>query len=193
MPANFYQNKNMSINPEKFESRFQTKQETERIELQEVLVKIAKLFRNLPSEKEVLEAEEKQDKILREFVEGNSLENFNKQPDIEQPGKVDFSNLNILSEVMHKLEFDEDLIEKTIAHEGAHAKEIERLGLVPKFSMRFFNTEKNRRRCIPATSFDLPEQGNEEELRKALKIILEAPLDLSDRDQKQLKMYEKKL
>jgi len=174
--------------PEK--STEETAEEREERIINEKIREIADVLGNLPSEEEVAAAEEKIDACLEKFVRGGSLEKFHKEPDIDIPGKVEFPDFNILAKVMRIMGFEEDLIKQTVEHESAHIKEAKKFGFEPKLYLKFFKTKEEKKECQPWFQIELPKRGDEEELRKNLKIIVEAPLELSESDLKTLDMYE---
>lgn len=131
--------------------------------------------------------DEKEAKVLNDFISGKkSLAEYHEcdpRGDELMPGEVLLSSLADLKRALKLLIGDEELVNELTEHEADHYREAVRLGFNPKILIRFIGKEHLR----PAIQFNLPKEGDEEILRNHLRIIIEAPIELSDLDKEQSK------
>ena len=80
----------------------------------------------------------------------------------------------------------EEEVRETIAHENEHMTESLVLGVDPIYQIQFVQTKLEGLGLYPSVNFEFPDSMLEEEQRRILSEIIEAPEDLSDRDKSQL-------
>ncbi|MEX2012958.1 MAG: hypothetical protein WD967_00970 [Candidatus Levyibacteriota bacterium] len=128
------------------------------------------------------------DALLRSFISGErtraQLEaDFSNLPEYG----VILANLNDFALGLEIAGFSNEDRQEMIEHESEHTEGAERLGFKSDFTIVFVRTEDGRLKLNPGTTIrELPEKLSDEELRAALREVIGAPHDLSDRDRNQL-------
>lgn len=134
--------------------------------------------------------DEEESKLLNRFLNGEitltEYHALDRSNDELSPGEVAVSNEN---ELLHSLIFllhDEALARELTEHEVDHYREAIRLGFVDsRYIIRFFTNDG----CISlraAITLVLPKQGDEDQIRQHIRIIIGAPHELSDLDLMQI-------
>lgn len=129
-----------------------------------------------------------EDDIMRAFVNGeiDSAEYQEKMDALNNNSGI--AACNTPEEFEHsliRLGFSDDMIEDMLEHEISHYNKAVRLGITPTFQLQFMRNENGKLSMYPSIAFDFS-QISEEEARRALRVIIEAPDELSPRDKRQL-------
>lgn len=136
-----------------------------------------------------LEYAEKQDEaeadLINDFLSGRiSLEKYHATDSIQRStdGVLELKNLNELKFFLDQLLNDESLAQELYEHEAEHYAEIIAVGWKAKILFRFFRDNKGKISGRPGIDLEVPKAGDENEIRRILRAILEAPEDQSDLD-----------
>jgi hypothetical protein len=163
---------------------------TERIDFVSLIAMLEKAKENAKPLTEAEIQDEQESKLLSNFINGKiSLKEYHEQDTRGQnltSGEIELPSIPALLKAITYLIGDEELAQELVDHETDHYNEALRLGFVrSKIVLRFF-TEDGDLSFRPGIVLALPDSGDEEQIRQHLKIIIEAPQELSDLDQKQI-------
>jgi hypothetical protein len=105
-------------------------------------------------------------------------------------GALEFGTLPEYSRVLKAIGFPKELVEEILAHENAHMNLIESYGISGAYTVQFYkehdtDPEAKFFGIHPSVSYGLAEETDDEK-RRILKEIIEAPKDLSEYDLAQL-------
>jgi hypothetical protein len=153
--------------------------------------KIEQAITVAPSLKEVERNDEKEAALLNEFISGkiSLLEYHARSTHNDEPaaGEVVVPSMETLLESLKNLLHDEELCRELVDHEADHFNEAIRLGFPDtKILLRFFR-ENGELSVRAAIALMLPKIGDEDLIRRHLRVIIEAPAELSDIDVQQTK------
>ena len=98
------------------------------------------------------------------------------------PGTVEFVNLDEMRSCLVELLRDEALADELTHHEKEHWEQVQEFGWQAKLLFRFFRDEQNALSGRPGVQPKIPRTGDEDEIRRKLKLIIEAAHDPSDTD-----------
>ena len=118
---------------------------------------------------------------LREYKEKEAEHNL-----LQEAGVIKVSSLSEMYNAIYATIGNEEIARELVEHERSHCKEIEALGFGFELLLRFFKNENNIISFRPSISVDIPEDGNEDQIREKLKIIIGAPIYISDSDERKL-------
>lgn len=158
----------------------------------EILGVVSETFKNSPTAEECSVAERRNDRLLRQFIRGGSLKKFNDAKDVPIPGVVKILDFDMLEEVLFCLKLPEDEIEGIINHEKAHFDEAEKAGFSPRIIICISRHKNGKKYFLPSIVLELPNEGDEEVARQAIKKILVAPEDPSTSDHYKLHWFNSK-
>jgi len=151
--------------------------------------KIGEIRNNPPTEEELDIFTKKMDLRLKNFINGGSLEELEIEG--SEPGSIELPDFDLMSKVLLNLGLDEELVRELVEHEQAHYREMVNLNFIPKINLTFFKQSDGSTGLKPSVSFDIPKDADPEVCRRHLRIILEAPIDLSPSDQERVDFYKK--
>lgn len=132
------------------------------------------------------EADLQEMELLSDFINGEiGLKEYHRRTlneGILAPGEIELPSLEEMHKALSKILGDEELATELVEHEKAHFEEAIKLGFAgTKLIIRFFKADDGLS-LRPAFKILIPKEGDEEEIRKHLRIIIEAPQELSDLD-----------
>ncbi len=160
-------------------------------EFQELLKQLEAADRAAPPIAEFEARDTQENDLLSAFLRGEiTLTEYHARDtrgDKLYPGEVEIPGLNMLYQSLLFLTKNANEARELTDHEGDHLREAIQLGFPDsKILIRFFK-EDGRGSLRPAISLILPQSGNEEQIRRNIRTIIEAPEELSDLDREQLK------
>lgn len=159
----------------------------------ELLAEIAHAQKAALSEQEFEVMKNRQDVITHSFLKGEISEAESrsemKKLDV-QAGVIKRKGLIQFIDLLRAIGLTENDIRDTVAHENDHMSVALALGVDPVYQIQFLRVRQDgenlQLQLCPSISFDFPEDTSDEEARRILREILEAPEDLSPRDRNQL-------
>lgn len=122
--------------------------------------------------------------FLRGEITSSVFEQKTKELDVQE-GLVERRGLIEYVNLLEAIGFSEDEVKKTVAHENDHMVEALTKGVDPVYRVQFVRTGSGVG-MYPSIHFDFPVTMSEEERRRILREILEAPEELSDTDKHHL-------
>lgn len=127
-------------------------------------------------------------KIVSDFISGRIklaefLDKYDSlRSDGLEPGELEFSSLREMHDFLKELLGDEEVARDLADHEKSHLAVIKKAGWKYKILFRFFRNDAGDLCGRPAVAPTIPESGDEDDIRSKLKMIIEAPDDMSDTD-----------
>jgi len=138
---------------------------------------------------QALEYSEVQDEaeadLINNFLSGKiSLAEYHAADSTKRSieGVLELQNLHELKSFLDQLLNDESLAQELYEHEAEHYAEITAVGWKAKIIYRFFKDDNGRISGRPGIELEIPKVGYEDEIRRILRSILEAPEEQSDLD-----------
>lgn len=136
-----------------------------------------------------LEHSEKQDEaeadLINDFLSGKiSLAEYHASDSTQRSsdGVLELQDLSELKSFLDQLLNDESLAQELYEHESEHHAEITAVGWKAKIIFRFFEDFNGDLSGRPGIDLEIPKVGDEIEIRRILRSILEAPEEQSDLD-----------
>lgn len=135
--------------------------------------------------------DEKSVVLINDFINGRiSLQEFNAN-DLTRagkirPGEVELMNLNEMRAFLRDLFHDDAIANELTEHEKEHLDKIIEIGWSARLLFRFFVDESGSLSGRPGVSPNIPEVGNEDDIRNKLRSIIEAAQEPSDTDERSI-------
>lgn len=129
-------------------------------------------------------------KIASDFISGRTslavfLDKYDSlRSDDLEPGELELASLAELEEFLADFFGDKELAHEFVDNEKARLAAINQAGWKYKILFRFFRNEAGGLCGRPAVAPDVPESGDEDEIRKNLKLIMNPSSDADDIGQK---------
>lgn len=148
--------------------------------------------RNALSSDELDPIKDEQDRITNEFLNGTLTgKEYDEQMLVldRQEGVIRKKTIAEYGSLLRAMNIPEDTVRETLAHENEHMAESVRSGMKPVYQVQFLRTigvHGVEIGMYPSIYFDFPPDMPDEERRRVLKAIIEAPEGLSPRDHSQL-------
>lgn len=131
-----------------------------------------------------------EDDLMSRFIRGEiSLQEYcrdNDEISQEVPGEVVVDSFDDCYVLLMGIFKDRDFVLGLINHERSHAEEAEEGGIKPELIIRFSRMDSGKACFNLAIKLGIPEDGDEELIRKTLISIIGAPDQLSGSDEKKL-------
>ena len=154
---------------------------------------IQRAKREALSEEELGPLKDEQDRItngfLKEELTGAEYNERMKFLD-KQEGVIKRNTIVAYSTLLRNMGIPEEGVKEILAHENDHMSEGIQLGVDPVYQIQFLkHTGEDGKTSLgmyPSISFEFPQSMPDDEQRRILRAIIEAPEDLSPRDLDQL-------
>ncbi|MCK9378745.1 MAG: hypothetical protein M0P97_01200 [Candidatus Moranbacteria bacterium] len=139
----------------------------------------------------VVEAEiedEKSAALINDFINGRiGLQEFNANDLTKsgkiRPGEIELVNLEEMQTFLRDLFHDDAIANELTEHEKEHLDKIVEMGWSARLLFRFFIDDEGSLSGRPGVSPNIPEVGNEDDIRNKLRSIIEAAQEPSDTDE----------
>lgn len=153
----------------------------------EAIIKFADAWDNPPLIGE-LEAHMAQvDELVKKIARGEIVDDIEIE---SEPGSVELPDFDTLKRLLVAIKLDSATVEELVEHEKAHYEEIKNFGFIPKIHLTVYRGDNGNKGVKPSVSFEIPKGMDKEIVKRHLRVILEAPIDISPSDEDRIKSFE---